>query len=97
MRPEARQAILHRRRDLGGHRHVDGAGGAGVALGLDDCLRLGDRRRVQVDAVDLGALAGQQHRGRAAVAPALADRARAGDKGDLSGQVQHVLLRYWAA
>ena len=75
--------------------HVDAARDAGAAFLLDDGLGDVGCLLAQIDAIDLGALARQQHGRGLAVAPHLgvgivADRAGTGYEGDFVLEAEHV-------
>ena len=89
---EAPDAVLDERLDALGGRRVAARRHAGAALGLDQPPRFGGGGVIDVEAGDARALAGEQHGGRLAVAPAGPARAAAGDDRDLVLQAEHAPL-----
>ena len=81
---ERRHAGLDHGLDAVGFGDVGRMGRADAALALDDAPGLVGRREVEVDREYVGPLAREQHGGRLAIAPARADRARAGDQRHLA-------------
>ena len=91
---EALHAVVHGGLDLFGLRHVDAAREAGAAFLLDDGLGDVSGLLAQIDAIDRGALARQQHGRGLAVAPHLgvgvvADRAGTRNEGDFALEAEH--------